>query len=55
MFGGAALTIVASSMMNDVAETIVNNTVRSTTLFSHDNRVVTALFNQQYCKIQIEI
>ena len=34
-------------MLNNIVETIVNNIVRSTTLFSHDNRVVTVLFNQQ--------
>ena len=34
---------------NNIGETIVNNIVRSTTLFSHDNRVVTPLFNQQCC------
>ena len=34
-------TVVASLMLNNIVETIVNNIVRSTTLFSHDSRVVT--------------
>ena len=41
--------IVVSLMLNNIVETIVNSIVRSTTLFGHDNRVVTALFNQQCC------
>ena len=32
-----------------IVETIVNNIVHWTTLFSHDNRVVTGLFKQQWC------
>ena len=35
-------------MMNNIVATTVN-IVRSTTLFSHDNHVVTALFSQQCC------
>ena len=46
-------TVVASSMLNNIVETIlVNNIVHWTTLFSHDiddNCVVTALFNQRCC------
>ena len=41
------LSPVPTITVNNIAETIVNNVIRSTTLFSHDNRVVTALFNQQ--------
>ena len=42
-------TVVALSMLNHIVETRVNTIVGWTTLFSHDNRVVTALFNQQCC------
>ena len=49
LFSSVSTTVVASSMLNNIVETMVNNIVRSTTLFSHDNRVATALFNQQCC------
>ena len=49
LFSPVSTTVDASSMLNNIVETIMNNIVRSTTLFSHDNSVVTPLFNQQYC------
>ena len=42
-----SITVVASSMQNNIVKRIVNNIVRSTTSFSHDNSVVTTFSNQQ--------
>ena len=49
LFSPVSITVVASSMLNNIVK--IMNIVRSTTLFSHDNCVVTALplFNHQYC------
>ena len=41
--------VAASSMLNNIVWTIVNNIVLLTTLFSHDNRVVTPLLVEQCC------
>ena len=39
----------ASSMLNDIVETIMNNFVRSTTLFSHCNRIVPTIVQPTMC------
>ena len=36
LFSTAPTTIVASSMLNNIVETVMNNIVRSTSLFTHD-------------------
>ena len=47
LFSPVSITVVMlhASMLNNIVERIVNNIVHSTTLFSHDNWVVMALFN----------